>query len=441
MTELLRAAIFHTPENAFHSAGALRAYTDGALVIKGGEDADDRKDNGTILACGDYAQLRVEFPEAAVRDLTGSFILPGFVDTHIHFPQVRIIGGLGFTLLDWLEKLTLPEEARFADPSYAATIAQEFVRSLASHGTTTALVFGAHFVESTAAMFASASATGLRIISGLVLADRMLRDDLHTTPDRAWRDSNDLMARVANLPRAGYAVIPRFALSASEPLLEVCRALLKENPSAYFTSHINESPQEIEIVAELFPWAKDYLDVYEKFDLVGRRSVLAHNIHAKDSEIDRMAKRGATVAHCPCSNAALGSGIFPMRRHLNHNARFALGTDVGGGTGFGMLKEALQSHLLQRLAVDPLTITPAQMLYLATRAGAEALEMESSVGDFTPGKQADYVVIQPRQQSSLANILKNSPDPERTLGAIFTAASAEDIREVRVGGDLVHENR
>ena len=130
-----------------------------------------------------------------------------------------------------------------------------------------------------------------------------------------------------------------------------------------------------------------------------------------------------------------------MRRHLNHNARFALGTDVGGGTGFGMLKEALQSHLLQRLAVDPLTITPAQMLYLATRAGAEALEMDSSVGDFTPGKQADYVVIQPRQQSSLANILKNSPDPERTLGAIFTAASAEDIREVRVGGDLVHENR
>jgi guanine deaminase len=249
------------------------------------------------------------------------------------------------------------------------------------------------------------------------------------------------MARVANLPRAGYAVIPRFALSASEPLLEVCRALLKENPSAYFTSHINESPQEIEIVAELFPWAKDYLDVYEKFDLIGRRSVLAHNVHASDSEIQRLAKHGASVAHCPCSNAALGSGIFPMCRHLNHNAHFALGTDVGGGTGFGMLREALQSHLLQRLAVDPLSITPAQMLYLATRAGAEALQMDSSLGDFTVGKHADYVVIRPRSNTALTNVLKSSPDPERTLGALFTLAEAEDIREVRVGGDVVHENR
>ena len=163
-------------------------------------------------------------------------------------------------------------------------------------------------------------------------------------------------------------MIPRFALAASEPILEVCQSLLKEDASLLFTTHINESPREIETVASLFPWAKDYLEVYEKFDLIGRRSVLAHNVHANDAEIARIAERGSSVAHCPCSNAALGSGIFPMRRHLERNARFALGTDVGGGTGFGILKEALQAHLLQRLAADPITVTPAQMLYLATRA-------------------------------------------------------------------------
>jgi guanine deaminase len=412
--ELVRASIFHTPENAFHSAGALRAYADGALAVGGGK----------VLACGDYAEVRAEFPEAAVRDLRGAYVLPGFVDTHVHFPQVRVIGGLGYSLLDWLDQLTLPEEMRFADRAYAETIAGEFVRQLASHGTTTALVFGAHFFEATAALFDAALRAGLRVISGLVLADRMLRDELHTTPEAAWRDSRDLMARVRRHARLGYAVIPRFALSASEPMLEVCQALLKEDAALLFTSHINESPREIEAVAALFPWARDYLEVYEKYDLIGPRSVMAHNVHASDGEIERFAARGAAVAHCPCSNAALGSGIFPMRRHVERGARFALGTDVGGGIGFGVLKEALQAHLMQRIGPDSMTISPAQMLYLATRAGAEALGMEGEIGDFSTGKSADYVVMRPASSC--------------TLAALFTPGNADSIVEVRVEGDVVY---
>ncbi len=431
MTELFRACIFHTPENAFHSGSALRSFPDGGLVVA----------EGKVIACGDYAQLRAEYPGASVRDLTGSFILPGMIDTHIHFPQVRIIGGLGFSLLDWLDRLTLPEEVRLANTDYAKTIAHEFVHGLVSHGTTTALVFGAHFVEATAALFSAASGVGLRIVTGLVLADRMLRDELHTTPDQAWRGCHDLIARIKGHERLSYAVIPRFALSASEPILEVCQSLLKDDPSLRFTSHINESPREIEAVSALFPWAADYLEVYEKFDLIGRRSVLAHNVHTSDGEIERLAAHSASVAHCPCSNAALGSGIFPMRRHIERNAHFALGTDVGGGTGFGMLKEALQSYLLQRLAIDPITITPAQMLYLATRAGAEALDMEASIGDFTLGKQADYIVIQPRPGSPLNNVMHGQPEPERALAALITLGASDDIRQVYVGGDLVYENR
>ena len=410
--ELLRAAVFHTPENAFHSVTALRAHADGALVVQ----------HGKILASGDYSEIRPLFPNAGVHDLRGCTILPGFVDTHIHFPQVRIIGGLGYSLLDWLEQLALPEEVRFAAPAYATPVAEEFVRGLASHGTTTALVFGAHFVAATAALFDAAACAGLRVISGLVLADRLLRPELHSTPEKAWRDSQELISRVRGDTRLGYAIIPRFAVSASEPMLEVCQALLKEDASFFFTTHINENPREVEKAASLFPWARDYLDIYEKYDLVGKRSVLAHNVHASDAEIDRVAARGASIAHCPCSNAVLGSGILPMRRHLERNAHFALGTDVGAGTGFGVMKEALQAHLLQRVAPDPITITPAQMLYLSTRAGAEALGMESTIGDFMPGKSADYVVLR----------------PERALAALFTPGAAS-IVEVRVEGELIYE--
>lgn len=426
-TELIRATVFHTPENAFHTEAALRAHADGALAVRGGK----------VLACGDYSGVHPLFPDASVRDLRGSWLLPGFVDTHIHFPQVRLIGELGHSLMDWLDRFTLPEEARFSDPDYAAAIAGEFVHGLVSHGTTTALVFGAHFVDATAALFDVAARAGVRLTGGLVLSDRMLRTELHSTPDAAWRNCRALMDRVRGRPRLGYAVIPRFALSASEPMLEVCQALLQSDLSALFTSHINESPREIESVASLFPWAHDYLEVYEKYDLIGQRSVLAHNVHPTDAEIDRFAARGASVAHCPCSNAALGSGIFPMRRHLERNAHIALGTDVGGGTGFGVMKEALQAHLLQRVAPDTMTISPAQMLYLATRAGAEALGMEDTIGDFSPGKSADYVVMRPAEKGTLAAVLRGGGDPSRILAALFTLGNADSICEVRVEGDIV----
>ena len=195
--------------------------------------------------------------------------------------------------------------------------------------------------------------------------------------------------------RLQYAVIPRFAPSASEAMLEICRTLLRENPGLTFTTHINESPAEIAHVLQAFPWAADYLAVYEKYDLIGPRSVLAHNVHGTDAELARLAGRQAAIAHCPCSNAALGNGIFPLQRHLNANVRIALGSDVGAGTGFGMLKEALQAGLMQRVAREPMVLTSAQLLWMATRAGAEALSMADEIGDFTTGKAADLVYIKP----------------------------------------------
>jgi guanine deaminase len=427
--QILRSTIFHTPRNAFDHADALVCIEDGALA----------SDNGKIAACGDYAEIRRAHPDAPVRDLRAGFLLPGFIDTHIHFPQVRILGGLGYSLLDWLENLTLPEEARLADAAYAATIAREFVSNIASHGTTTALVFGAHFEGATAQLFEEASLRGLRIFSGLVLADRMLLDSLHQSPQQAWDISKRLIARFHGKGRLRYAVTPRFALSSSEAMLEVCQALLKEDATLHFTSHINENPREIREVARLFPASRDYLDVYEKFGVVGRRSVFAHNVHGSPDELRRLADADASIAHCPSSNASLGSGIFPMRRHLDASVRFGLGTDVGGGTGFGILHEALRAYLFQRVAQSPMAISPAQLLYLATRAGAEVLAMEDQIGDFTPGKAADLVYLAPPSDSPLASVLKSTDEPVRRLAALITLAGVECVQEVQNAGHVTFE--
>jgi len=426
--KILRAAIFHTPWNPFIHADALVAHDDGALAIEHGKIAD----------CGDFSAVQKAHPDATVRDLRGGYILPGFIDTHVHFPQIRILGGLGYGLLDWLEQLTLPEEARLADLSYASSIASEFTAALASHGTTTALVFGSHFAGATAALFTAAEQRGLRVFSGLVMADRLLLPELHQIPDAAYRDAKTLMARFGS---GRYVVTPRFAFSASEAMLEVCQTLMNEDTGLRFTTHINENGKEIEEVARLFPWAADYLGVYERFGLIGARAVLAHNVHPNGNELERLAVAGASIAHCPCSNAALGSGIFPMRRHIEANVRFALGTDVGGGTGFGMLKESLHSYLMQRVAAQPITLSPARMLYLATRAGAEALGIHDETGDFEKGKAADLVYLRPPEDSVLAGVLRRLEDSDRIVAALFTLAGEESIGEVRVKDHAVIDRR
>jgi len=426
--ELVRGPLFHTPSNAFRSDTALVCHEDGGLLIR----------DGRIAASGDFSSVRAACPDAAVTDWRGGFVLPGFVDTHVHFPQLRILGGLGRTLLDWLEHVALPEEARMADVAYATSTARRFVRALTAHGTTTALVFGSHFSPATAALFDAADEAGVRVISGLVVSDRYLRPQLHQSPRDAHRDSTELIQRYHRRGRLLYAVTPRFALSASEPMLEMCGALLAEHDGLRVQTHINESLAEIAEVPRFFPWAADYLAVYERFGLTGAHTVLAHDVHPTDGELERLAADRTAIAHCPSSNAALGNGIFPLRRHVDAGVGVALGTDVGGGTGFGMLKEGLQAHLMQRVAADGLNLDPARLCYLATKAGAEAVGLDHEIGDFQPGKAADLVYIQPPVDAPLADVLSRSQSMVESLAAIFTLAGPESVREVRVAGDVVH---
>ena len=427
--QLFRATLFHTPTNPFREEGALRSHADGGLLIR----------EGRIVASGGFDEVRRADPDAAVVDWRGGVLLPGLVDAHVPYPQLPIIGRLGRTLLDWLEHVALPEETRMAEEPYAAASARRFLRALAAHGTTTALVCGAHFAAATAALFEAAGENGLRVISGLVLSDRFLPSPLLQNVERAYRDSTDLIRRFHRRGRLLYAVTPRFALSTSEAMLDMCQTLLREHQGLRVQSHVNENPDEVRKVAEQFPWAADYVSVYDRFGLLGPHAVLAHNVHTTDAELERLATTRTTVAHCPTSNAALGSGIVPLRRHLAAGVRVALGTDVGGGTGPGILKEALQAHLMQRVATDGVMLDPARLLFLSTLGGAEALGLAQEIGSLCPGKAADFVLLRPPTGSVLETVLQHASAPEDALAALVTLAGAESVREVRVDGSVVYQ--
>ena len=427
MTTLLRAQLFHTPKNPFVEPNALERYEDGAVAFS----------EGRIQQIGPFTELRAQYPDAETVDKRDCVLLPGLIDTHVHYPQVRIIGAMGLRLLDWLSERTLPEEARLADLDYALDLAQAFVRSLLRNGTTTALVFGSHFRGAQEVLFEEAERVGLRMTSGLVLSDRGLRSELERSPQQGYEESKALLERWHERGRLRYAVTPRFSVSCSEAILEVCGALLREHPGVFFQTHLNESKDEIRVVSELFPWAQDYLATYERFGLVGPNSVFAHDVHVTEGELSRLAKARAGVAHCPSSNAFIGSGLFDMARHLAQGVPFALGTDVGGGTGFSLLKEGLmayQTQMLRSVDKEGYPLSPVHLLYLATQAGANILGLRE-VGSLAAGKSADFVLLRPPEASSLAEVLAHSPSAEASLGALFTLAREDCVREVYLAGE------
>ena len=422
---LYAGTIVDTPGDPFADdpAKALAVDQDGALLVR----------EGVIRARGPFAALHASHPDEPVIRLDGGLLVPGFVDTHVHFPQIRAIGGLGMPLLDWLEQCALPEESKLASQDYARAVAGEFLDGLIASGTTSALVFGSHFAPAMDELFAAADRRNLNITSGLVLSDRILRPDLLNSPESALTDSADLIMRWHEHGRLRYAVTPRFSLSATEEMLDVCAQLLGKG--VWFTSHINENVAEIATVAGLFPGARHYLDTYCRHGLVTERSVFAHNIHPDDAELEVLAEHGASVAHCPTSNCALGSGLFPLRRHIEHGIGVALGSDVGAGAGLFMPKEALQAYFVQQLLGRAgLPLTPVHLLYLATRAGARALGLEESVGDFAVGKDFDAVWLRPVAGSTLAVNLRHASDTTDALARIFSLATPADVAGVWVRG-------
>jgi guanine deaminase len=425
---IYRARVLDVPDDPFRG-GSLRSEQDAGILVSA---------DGLIADRGRFGDVRARNPSADVCELADGLLLPGFVDTHVHFPQARIIGGLGMPLLDWLEHCALPEEARMADLGYAEEVAAEFVSGLADAGTTTALVFGAHFAPAVDALFRAASDRGLRITSGLVVSDRRLRPELHTTPQRAYEQGLALADRWHGEGLARYAVIPRFALSCSDELLASCAALHAAVPGSWLTSHVNENPAEIATVEDLF--GCNYVDSYHRHELIGPRTVLAHNVHPTDGELDCLGGTGAAVAHCPTSNASLGSGMFPLDRHLAHGVAVALGTDVGGGTGYSMFKEGLQAYFMQQLrGTRGVPLTAAHLLHLATAAGASALGLREEIGDLSVGKRFDALWLRPPPGSPLDVGLRHAGGPEQALARAFALGVSSDVGGVWVDGVRVKE--
>lgn len=380
-TKAIYANFLHCLENPDTSGpDSVQYIENGVMLIE----------NGKVLACG--ATDAIEVPDNATAvNLGNKLVLPGFVDTHIHFPQVDIIASYGTQLLDWLERYTFPEESRYGDQELAEKTASFFLDELLRNGTTTALVFGTVHPESIDAFFSEASARKLRMICGKVMMDRNAPSNLTDTPQSSFDDSQRLINDWHGKGRLGYAVTPRFAPTSTPEQLKMAQQLLDDNPTVHLHTHMAENANECNWVQELFPDAQDYLAVYEKYDLVRKRSVFAHSIHLSDNAWKRLASAEAAVSHCPCSNLFIGSGLFDLRAAQKHAIKIGLGTDVGGGDSFSILRASNEAYKIQQLQNH--TLTPEHAFYLATLGGATALDLDTHIGNFEAGKEADFIVI------------------------------------------------
>jgi guanine deaminase len=359
-------------------------FPDGLLLVR----------DGHVLDCGPMAELEPGLPVDAHRvDTSGKLILPGFIDTHTHCAQTEIIASHSEQLMTWLEKYAWPAEARHADPAYAATGAGVFCDQLLRHGTTTAMVFTTVHPACTDALFDAAHARRMRMIAGKVLMDRNCPESLRDTPPEGDAQSRGLIEKWHGRERLAYAVTPRFAPTSTEEQMRLAGELFAEMPGLYLQTHLAEQRAEMIWAMRLYPGVRSYLDIYDQFGLIGARSMFAHCIWLDDEDRHRMADRGAAMSFCPTSNLFLGSGLFDLERARDFGLRVGLGSDVGAGTSFSMLQTLNEAYKVLRLAGQ--TLTPEAGFYLATLGGARALYLDAHIGNFLPGREADFVVLDP----------------------------------------------
>ncbi|CAM2006891.1 guanine deaminase [Acanthopleuribacter pedis] len=426
--QIFSGDIAHVVADPFTHGDALQIIENGAFAVD---------EQGTILALDKRDRVTRRYPDAVETRFDG-WVLPGMIDGHIHFPQTFATAAHGTHLLDWLERSVFPAEAAYADEDFARSAAETFVDQLLRSGTTTALVFGSQFPGATRALFQVAAEKGLRIISGLTLMDQGAPDALLHTVPQAEKLSRTLIEEVEKEPKLHYALTPRFALSCTAEMMTLCGELARAYDGLYIQTHINENGEEIEATAAAFPEAANYLDVYDRFGLLGSRTVLAHNIHTCDAQLKRLGETGTAVCHCPASNFYLGSGIFSLKRHRHHGVPVLVGTDIGAGTNFGVLEELGSVYKAQQM--QRLSLNAAQLLYLGTLAGAEALQMADRIGNFAVGKQADFVVIDTAEDPGLRLRLGFCHNPEDALFTQLNLVRPHHVRATAVAGRL-HQPR
>lgn len=407
---------------------AVRYFKDGLLLIE----------DGKVVAFDAAEKLLDKVPaDVDVQHYENHLIIPGMIDTHIHFPQMEMIAAYGEQLLTWLTTYTFPTEKQFACENYSAAMSKLFIDELLKNGTTTALVFGTVHPESVEEFFTEAQKRKLRMIAGRVMMDRNCPDDLQDTAEHAYTECKGLIEKWHGVDRLQYAVTPRFAPTSSPEQLDAARRLLEEYPDVYLHTHLSENVDECAWVQELFPESKDYLGVYEDAGLVRKRAMFAHGIHLSDRELDCLHENEAAISHCPTSNLFIGSGLFNLKRCEEKNVHVGMGTDVGAGTSFSLLQTYNEAYKIQQLQGNSLSAFKG--LYLNTLGGARALDLEGTIGNFNVGCEADFVVLDKAATPLLGIRLKNAQSIHDLLFTFMMLADDRAIEKTYIMGNVAHQ--
>ena len=426
---LLRASFLDFPDTtpaAPHvGAGHARHLEDGVLAVEDGRVAG-LEDVRTARSMG--------WDVDAAEDRRGRLVLPGFIDAHVHFPQVDMIGAWGEQLIGWLERHTFPAEARHADPAFSVAQAGHFLDALLAHGTTTAVAYATVHASSADALFAAAADRRMRLFAGKVLMDRNAPAELCDTAAKGHADSAALIARWHGHGRLGYAVTPRFAPTSTPEQLEAAADLCRSHPDVLMQTHLSENEGEIAWVRELFPARRDYTDVYHHHGLLGPRALLGHGIHLSDAERAVLAETGSHVVFCPSSNLFLGSGLIDLDALDEAGVDVALASDVGGGTSLSMLATAADGYKVLQLRGQ--RFDPYRAAYQMTLGNARSLGIEQHVGNFEIGREADLVVLDPAARPLLERRTRDCDDLADLLFALMVFGDDRVVAETRILGEV-----
>ena len=426
MAELILGQVLSFHGDPFiEGAEAVRVDSNGGVVMLGGD----------IVATGNADVLRAQWPQATVTDYGSALISPGFIDAHVHYPQTAIIASWGKRLIDWLNTYTFPEEMRFADPDYAAEIANRYFDLTLANGTTTVCSYTTIHPESVDAFFMAAQQRGLRAYAGKTCMDRNAPKGLMDTPKTAYDDSKRLLQKWHGQDRLSYVITPRFSPTSTPEQLAALGALWRENPDCLMQTHLSEQPDEIEWVKQLHPQSRDYLDTYEAQGLLGMGAVYGHSIHLTEREIDRLTEVGATLVHCPTSNMFIGSGLFDMVGLVARGLRVGLATDTGGGSSFSMLRTMAAAYEVAQLR--GVALHPAQLWWLATQGSARALHAEKKIGNIANGLEADLVVIDLASTPAIEQATRRAETIWQSVFPTIMMGDDRAIKAVYVGGKQV----
>ena len=404
------------------------------LLEKGAIVCDE---TGVIVEIDDYSKLAKKYEGIETEDFGSKIICPGFIDLHNHFPQTQVIASYGTKLLEWLNKYTFPNESLFSDDSHCERESKVFLDLLNNNGITTTVSFGSVHVNSVEYLFREAHNRNMCVIAGNVLMDRNAPKTVLEKADKSYLNSKEIIDRWHNVGRCKYAITPRFAITSTPELMEVSQSLIEENNSCYIQTHLSENIDEIKTTLELFPEHKNYLSIYDKYKMLSNKTLLAHSIHLKEGEIERMKESRAIAVHCPTSNLFLGSGLFKYKELEEKGVRTAIATDVGGGTSFSMLRTMDEAYKIQQL--ENFSLNPLNSFFWATLGNAECLGLQNQIGSLKTGNYADLIVLNSNSTSLMSHRMEKCETLEEELFILQTLGDDRAIDAVFIAGEKIKQ--